>query len=1304
MSKPIDTSSTVGNLEYDEELPIVRRRTEILALIEKHQVLVVCGETGSGKSTQLPKFCLELGYGSKKMIGHTQPRRIAARSVAVRIAEELGTPLGQTVGYKVRFGDRTSAATRVKLMTDGILLAESQTDRFFNRYDTIIIDEAHERSLNIDFLLGIIKRILPKRKDLKLIITSATIDATRFADHFRDELGRAAPVIEVSGRTYPIDILYRPLIDPYHNNNNNDNGGNANETHAARNDAPDLEDAVLRAVDECVSLGSGDILLFLPTERDILESAKRLRARAMRDKTEILPLYARLPIGEQQRIFTKSPHRKIVLATNVAESSLTVPGIRFVIDSGTARISRYSGRSRTQRLPIEPISQASADQRAGRCGRVGPGVCIRLYDERDYRARDRYTTPEIQRTNLASVILQTKAFRLGPIERFPFLDPPRSSAISDGYKTLHEIGALDEHSNLTAIGRRLATLPVDPRIGRMVLASMEENCLREMLVIAAAMEIQDPRERPQEFREKADAAHERFADEQSDFLAYLKIWEFYRHLKSTLSRSQLHKACLRNFLAPNRMREWGDIHIQLQSDLREMRKERSKDKATRQDADHRNTDRENRENTGAADTVPSTQSLYAPLHRAILTGLLSGLAQREDRGEYAVAGGGRFHLWPGSGVCKAKKNYHWIISAERVETGRKYLRTVARIDTNWVEPLARHLLQRVYLEPHWNRETGYVHAYERLTLYGLTIVPKRRINFGAIDPKQARDIFIQRALVDDELDCNAAFVLENRKLLEEARRLQDKLRRPDLLLGEYARYAFYQARLPEDVYDRRSLEKWWKNATTEQRSRLRFSMNDLCSGRIDDDIATRFPDTLETPGGPVRIEYAFRPGESDDGLSVSVPIEGLRQLRPERLGWLVPGLIEQKIVALLRSLPKEVRRALVPIPDTARELARKLADGHNAPAHSQSLEAVLATEISRLAGKAITPRDFLAADIPKEMLFNVRVLDAAGELIAEGRRLEELRRDLGVKATTTVAATEDPRWNRNDVTDWDFGELPESVVLKRGGLTIHAYPMLIVETDTAGHRHVALRLADTLRKAELHTRDALVHLTWLKMRKEIATQLQWMPGFDKIGVYSAHLAEFDPKRDIGELLAARSLEIESQPIPRSEGGYRQRLAAASKRLGTAVQETTRTIGPLFETLFQVRLLLERQSGRFESSRQDAIASVDALTVPGFLRSTPWNWLREYPRYFKAVLVRFEKLASGGEAADRSATEELAAFRHKLKERLELNEVVGRFDPQLETFRWMLEEYRVSLFAQKLGTAVKVSRQRLEKQWDLTTNE
>jgi len=1289
------------SLTFDETLPINERRQEIAELIKKNQVVVVCGETGSGKSTQLPKICLELGRGLFGMIGHTQPRRIAARSVAARIAEEIGTPLGRQVGYKVRFADETSPQTLVKLMTDGILLAESQNDRFFDQYDTIIIDEAHERSLNIDFLIGMMKRLLKKRRDLKLIITSATIDARRFAEHFHSGTNQV-PVIEVSGRTYPIETRYRPIV-PEDIDGLEDNPANEDDT--------DMERAVLQAVDELAREGRGDMLIFMPTERDILETAKKLRSHNIPGdgaaKTEILPLYARLPIQQQQRIFKPSSHRRIVIATNVAESSLTVPGIRYVIDTGTARLSRYSARSRTQRLPIEPISRASADQRAGRCGRVGPGICIRLYSASDYNKRDRYTTPEIQRTNLASVILQTKTLSLGAVEKFPFLDPPRSAAISDGYKTLFEIGAIDDRKNLTNIGRRLSKLPVDPRIGRMILAAEEENALREMLIIAAALEVQDPRERPHELQEKADAAHQQFLDPQSDFLGYLKIWDFYHELKEKLSQNQLRKACLQNFLSYNRMREWQDIHLQLLRLLQESGITRNP---------KRNVPRDDK--TVQRDEEDNEKDRYRAIHRSILTGLLSGIAQRDQRHEYLAAGKSTFYIWPGSGISKKwnKGNKgqeqetgggeqgngtiqggkerpkpvwpQWIVAAERVETTRKYLRAVARIEADWIEGMAAHLVNKSYADPHWSRETGYVHAYEKVSLFGLTIVPRRRVNFGSINPKEAREHFINNALVEGELDTRLDFFGHNQKLLKDAIALQAKLRRHDFLLGSWARYEFYQSRIPDAVYDKRTLESWYKTLGKEERRQLFMTLADVAREDVDEATAAQFPDSIATlHGTEAKIEYRFTPGEKTDGLTVIVPLEGLRELEPSQLGWLVPGLLRSKVEAMLRSLPKNIRRSLVPVPDTAKEIVKQLRFGQG------TIEESIAQIVSRIAGERVSITDFAAERLPDELVMNIRVVGNDGKEITTGKHLEELRRELGIKAAQSVATIDDPKWNRDKITNWDFGNLPETIEVTRGGMKITAWPTIIDQKDS-----VSLRLSNSLDLSLQKTRLGIMRLFQMAYRKDLKTQIQWLPNIEKLKVYAQSIPEFDLRQSLIDLIALRAIDIDEKPIPRSEGGFHALSQQGKQRIGLAVQDITRFVATFLEGYQQSRLLMEQNTnGRFKPTADDVRGQIRRLLFPDFMTQVPWNRLKEYPRYFKGIVQRFEKLKSGGERADLEGTAELSRLQSQYDEHLALHESMGIVDFELELFRWMIEEYRISLFAQKLGTAVKVSNVRLAKQ-------
>jgi ATP-dependent helicase HrpA len=1235
----------VPRVLYDDGLPVAARRGEIADEIRQHQVVVVCGETGSGKSTQLPKICLELGWGIDGMIGHTQPRRIAARSIATRVADELGTPLGKGVGFKIRFTDTTSPETYVKVMTDGILLAETQGDRFLDQYDTIILDEAHERSLNVDFLLGYLKRLLPKRPDLKLIITSATLDAVRFSEHFASD-GKPAPVIEVSGRTYPVEVRYRPMVI--------DEEG----------EEPELNDAVLAAVDELARIDTGDILIFMPTERHIHETAKALRGRAIPGdypdrKTEVLPLYARLPAKEQQRVFRLHPHRRIVIATNVAESSLTVPGVRYVIDPGTARVSRYSPRTKTQRLPIESISQASADQRKGRCGRVAPGVCIRLFSEQDFLARDRYTMPEIQRTNLASVILQTKALRLGDVERFPFLDPPRRDWIRDGYKTLFEIGALDEHQRLTEIGRRLSSLPTDPRIGRMILAGDEEKCLTEILIIASALEIQDPRERPLDKQEAADEAHAQFADEQSDFLTYLRLWDFYQRLKEKLSRNQLRKACWQNFLSHNRMREWFDIHRQLRELVQEagLRPKRRHDE-------------------------------YGPIHRAILTGLLSNVAFRSQTYEYTAAGGSKFHLWPGSSVFRTRPS--WIVAGEMLETAKRYLRTCAPIDPAWIEPLAGHLVKRSYSEPHWDRKGASALAYEKVSLFGLPVVPRRRVPYGPIDPEASRALLIQHGLVEGELDTKAEFFAHNRTLFEECEALEAKTRRHDLLLGQWARFDFYDCRIPASVCDGKRLERWRRNEERTNPRVLFMSQADLLREQVDDAVQARFPDALPSDEAELPLDYRFEPGTECDGVTVTVPLEALGHLDPQRLGWLVPGLLEDRIVALIKSLPKPIRRRLVPAPDTAKEVLRQIRFGEG------DMPAAVARQLSRIAGEAVSPEMFNEDKLPDNLRMNVRVVGTDRNTLAEGRDLAAVREKLGVKVAETFAALDDPQWKRDGLCSWDFDELPEEVRLNRGGMTVAAYPMVIDRGDC-----VSLRLASSPEKAAHESRAGLRRLFFIAADRELRSQIAWFPNLDSLLLHAATIPDFDFRCQLAELIADRSFLAEGN-IPRSKDAFEAEVQLGRQRIGVAVQDTVRVVEPLFESYHEAQLALEKAANpNWQHATSDVAMQLAELLRPGFLTATPWSWLAQYPRYFRAISYRLERLSAGSLARDRQNTDEIRVRWDGYQERAQKHVEMDIFDPELAHYRWMLEEYRVSLFAQPLGTAVPVSAKRLDRQWAKT---
>ena len=1234
----------VPHCRFDLDLPILEKRQELGAAIQQHQVLVVCGETGSGKSTQLPKICLDIGRGVRGFIGHTQPRRVAARTIAARLAEELGSPLGQDVGFQVRFTDTTRPETYIKLMTDGILLAETQGDRFLDRYDTLILDEAHERSLNVDFLLGYLKRLLPKRRDLRLIITSATIDAESFARHFRD-VEQEVPIIEVSGRTYPVEVRYRPP-----------------EATAENEETPPLADQIADAAVELSRAGPGDILAFLPTEREILEVAKILRGRSFpgAGKVEILPLYARLSVAEQNRVFHPSSQRRIVLATNVAESSLTVPGIRYVIDTGTARISRYAPRSKVQRLPIEAISQASADQRKGRCGRLGPGICIRLYGKDDYASRDRYTTPEIRRTNLAAVILRMLALRLGSIDDFPFLDAPRPDAVNDGYRTLFELGAIDEERRLTDIGQRLGRLPIDPRLGRMIVAAADEGCLHEMLIIAAALEVQDPRDRPLEKQKSADERHAQFAHEESDFCGYLKLWDFYHGLRGKLSRSQLQKACQQNFLSLPRLREWQDVHRQLLQLVQE---------------------------TGVK--VGPRRDNYDAIHRALLCGLLSNIALRRDKFDYEGAGGATFFLWPGSAAFA--KNPRWVVAGELVETTRRYLRTVGRIQPEWIEPLAAHLVKRSYSDPFWSRNSGCVLAYEKVTLFGLPVVTGRRAPFGEHDPKLARHLFIQQALIAGDVQAAPRFLKHNQRLLDEVQSLGAKSRATHYLIGEGVQYAFYDARLPADVRDVASLQRWLKEgssrAANPHEDALKMTVADLI-GEADEHDRAAFPDQLDAGALQLDIAYRFQPGETDDGLTITVPREAVQQLDPRRLEWLVPGHLEEKLTALIRSLPKALRRGLIPAPDVAKKAAQSLEFA------SGDFLAVAARVLSQIAGEPIPTSAFQLDQLPLHLRMNVRVVGEQGELLAEGRDLDVLRKELGLSTTAASQTVTDKQWERDGITSWNIGELPESVEVGRGDFRLTAYPTLIDRGQS-----VSLRLLATREAAEYEGRAGWRRLFALAEQRELKSQIQWLPRLNEICLFASSLRyQRDLREQLIDLLADLSF-VQGQPLPRDPDAFEAARKRGRQQMLVAVQEISKLMGPLFESYHQARVKLDAATA---PAWRDAVADMREqlarLMPEGFLVDVDWSVLQHYPRYLQAISIRLEKLRTAGPQRDRQAWEQLRPHWERYVTRTAQDEPTAPNNRELAAYRWLLEEYRVSLFAQQLGAAVKVSPQRLEKQW------
>ncbi len=1218
---------------FDDRLPINAHREAIAAAIRDHPVVVLCGETGSGKTTQLPKICLSLGLGAAGLIGHTQPRRIAARSVATRIASELGTPLGGAVGYKVRFSDRIGPETVIKLMTDGILLAETQSDRRLEQYEVLIIDEAHERSLNIDFLLGYLKRLLPRRPDLKVIITSATIDPERFSRHFDD-----APIIEVSGRTYPVELRYRPL----------------SATEEDERDR-DLPQAILDAVDEVWRQGPGDILIFLSGEREIRETAESLRKHHP-PNTEILPLYARLSATEQNRVFQPHGRPRIVLATNVAETSLTVPGIRYVIDPGMARISRYSPRGKIQRLPIEKISQASAQQRAGRCGRVMAGVCARLYAEEDFQSRPAFTDPEILRTHLAAVILQMSTLNLGRPEDFPFVEPPDSRQISDGFRLLFELQAVDEQRGVTELGRQLAKLPVDPRLGRMLLAAQREGALREALVIVAALAIQDPRERPLEKQQAADEKHRRFRDEQSDFLALLKLWDYYHEQARQLSKNQLRNLCQSDFLSFVRMREWHDLHQELLGRVTEMGMR--------------------------LNDAPAT---YDALHRALLTGLLGHLGLKQEDHAYLGARGRQFYLFPGSGLFK--KRPRWVMAAEVVETSRVYARSVARIESDWVEGLAGPLLKRSYAEPHWEKRSAQVTATERVTLYGLPIVVGRRVNYGPLDPALSRQIFIRQALVQGEFHCKAPFFQHNRQLLEELAELETRARR-DLVADEEALYRFYEERIPEGIYSGPSFETWRKKIEREQPRLLFLDRALLLAEAGPDADGVRYPDHLDFAGLKLPLRYRFAPGEEDDGMTLTVPLAAVNQVDPKRLDWLAPGWQAERMAALLKSLPKVLRRHFVPVPNYVQALLEVIEPGE------QSLTEAMAGALQRMTGVAIPEEAWNPQAVPLHLQMRFRVVDADDQELAVGRDWAALQQQLRGAARRSFAALPTPEFEREGVRDWDFGELPEEVSFIRNGIQLRGYPALVAEADGT----LALRVLDALARAEAATRAGLRRLIGWRLGAAFKALGRDLPNFQRMTLHYLGLGTQEQLRE--EMLDAMldRAFLKGEALPRDRAGFEGLLERGKTRLPAARAEISKMAAEILHAYYEVRQLLSQEpSPVWAEALADLREQLAHLVYPGFLRQTPAEWLPHLPRYLRAMTIRLNKLRQAPDK-DRQRSGEIVRLWNQYQRQAARNAEREQQDPELIRFRWLLEELRVSQFAQELKTIAPVSVKRLEEQW------
>ncbi|MBB6428399.1 ATP-dependent RNA helicase HrpA [Algisphaera agarilytica] len=1250
-------------VSYPDELPISQKRDDIAELIRNHQVTVVCGETGSGKSTQLPKILLDLGHGVGGMIAHTQPRRIAARTLASRVAEELGVRLGDSVGYAVRFNDQSSPLTHIRYLTDGLLLAELGRDPDLLAYDAIIIDEAHERSLNIDFLLGYLKRLLPRRPDLKLVITSATIDPQRFADYFGQKVEgefKPAPIIEVSGRTYPVEMRYHTI--------------DAEDADAAL-DGPALDRALCESLDEVTSATDGDVLVFMPTERAISQAAKALRSHVQHSPhlsrgkpIEILPLYARLSNAEQQKVFNpKGNTRRVVIATNVAESSVTVPNITAVIDPGTARISRYSPRTRMQRLPIEAVSQASANQRAGRCGRVAPGVCIRLCSEEQFAERDAFTTPEILRTSLAAVILRMAALRLGDIETFPFLEPPKAAAIREGTQTLRELGAIHPDGRLTPIGKQLAKLPIDPRVGRMVLAAADEGSLAEVLIIASALEGQDPRLRPNEHAQAADQAHAAFIHPASDFLSLLKLWDFVHEEKARLSNNQFRKSCQKHFISYPRLREWFDLHRQL-VDLSKQAGLKSSRRVTGEDGIDKMSD---------------------AVHRALLAGLLSNVALKTDVYEYTGAHNTKLKLWPGSALAKNKNKPRWIVCAEIVVTSQQFARTCAQINPDWVEPIAGSLVKLTHREPHWVRRGGFVAAFEKASLFGLVLVPKRRIRFAKVEPALARQMFIQEALVEQDADIRAPFFDHNRQLRERIEKMQAKQRRFDLIADAEARFEFYDKRLPADVFGVAELNRFRKQAERDDPQVLFMQESDLLAGDAPEDDGR--PDHLAAAGMKLSLDYKYDSGAADDGVTLQVPLHALGRLQPTVVDWCVPGLLAERIAALIRSLPKQYRKPLVPAPTSAAEAVERIAFGEG-----EFLEAV-AEALSDIAGERLDPALFDLSKIEAHHQMNIAVVDESGKVLEQGRDVGKLQDDLGAEAGQAAANLSDPAWQREGLREWpDIDELPVQVEINPAGYTLLAYPTLIDEGSTIG-----LSTVETPERAEAMHRAGVLRLATLVQEPILRDQIKYAPEADQLRLLYSPMGSYD---DLSQQLAEHAVsEVYRQRIadypPRSSAAFEALLAAGRDELDAALTRGVSLTLSVLQRAQQLKLELDKLAANCPPGWEPAIRQTQEqlheLLPPGFVKQTPAEWLAHLPRYLSAAQARLRKLDEGKVDRDQTLAAQLASRLDPYR-RFAADAKPG--NDELTTYRWMLEEWRVSLFAQELGTSIPVSDKRLDKQW------
>ena len=1226
-------SAVQNPIIFPESLPVSQRKAEIQKLLSEHQVIVVAGETGSGKTTQLPKMCLELGFGNLGMIGHTQPRRIAARSVAARIAEELETELGGLVGYKVRFNDQISDDTQIKLMTDGILLAEIQNDRFLNQYSCLIIDEAHERSLNNDFILGYLKQLLPRRRDLKLIITSATIDVERFSKHFNN-----APIIEVSGRTYPVEVRYRPVVEE---------------------DDQDQLQGILNAVDELQAEGRGDILIFMNGEREIRDTAEALQKQNLKH-TEILPLFARLSAQEQNKIFHPSGLNRIVLATNVAETSLTVPGIKYVIDPGTARISRYSYRTKVQRLPIEPISQASANQRKGRCGRVSEGICIRLYSEEDFNSRPEFTDPEILRTNLASVILQMTTLGLDDIEAFPFVDAPDKRHIQDGIKLLEELGAFEivrskagEKRQLTPVGRQLSQLPVDPRLAKMLLNAVSQGALHEVMIIVAALSIQDPRERPQEKQQASDEKHRRFADKKSDFLAFLNLWRYLQEQQKELSKNQFRRQCQKDFLNYLRIREWQDIYHQIRLTVREM-----------------------------GLPINSEKAEYQQIHTALLSGLLSHIGLKEaEKQQYLGARNAHFAIFPNSVLFK--KQPKWVMAAELVETSKLWGRMVAEIEPEWIEPLAEHLTKKSYSEPRWSKSRGEVIADEKVTLYGVPIVATRPVNYGAIDPTVSREIFIQSALVEGDWNTKHKFFKENQRLVREVEELEHKSRRRDILVDDRTLFEFYDQRIGTEVVSQKHFDTWWKKAQQKDPELLNFERSFLINDDAEQVSKLDFPNFWHQGNLKLKLTYQFEPGTDADGVTVHIPLPLLNQVEMTGFDWQIPGLREELVIALIKSLPKSYRRNFVPAPNYAQAFLSRAV-----PLEKPLLDTLI-YELRRMTGVTVEAEHWNWEQIPSHLKMTFRVVDENGKKIAESMNLDELKFNLKDRVQESISAVADDGIEQSGLHIWSFADLPQCYEQKQRGFSVKAFPAIVDEKDAVG-----IKLFETEFEQAVAMQQGLRRLLLLNVPSPIKYLHEKLPNKAKLGLYFTPFGRVLDLIDDCIACAVDKLIADFGGFVWDEAGFEKLRDFVRENLN----EVTVDIAQKVEQILSLNHALnQRLKGKMDFTMAFAFSDIKSqlsgLIYPGFVQKSGYDRLPDLQRYLQAVDKRIDKLAQDVNR-DRAAMLRVEQVQQAYQQLLAKLPKSKPISDEIAEIRYMIEELRVSLFAQQLGTKYQVSDKRI----------